>query len=127
MFKHELDDSFVRPLPAHYGEHEHPQDALDPEDVRGLYQKYPYWGDRLYALWREADDPTPTTQMGRWTEAKRNPRFTYWCTALSLAFAITFGLVATVLSAVQVWISYCDWIDDPTKPMCRKASSSLQE
>ncbi|KAH8898204.1 hypothetical protein GQ53DRAFT_817499 [Thozetella sp. PMI_491] len=107
VIKHGLDETFLRPLPTHYGEHQQPQDALDPEDVRGLYLKYPYWADRLYALWKEADDPAPITLIERWSESRRNPRFTYWCTVVSITIAILFGMVATGLSAVQSLI--LDW------------------
>ncbi len=116
--KNSLDRAFSRPFASQYGGHEHPQDALDPEDVRSLYQKYPYWADRLYALWKEADDPTPVTTIERWSESRRNPRFTYWCTVVSLTIAIMFGISATVLAALQVWISYCTWIDNPMKSLC---------
>jgi len=114
----QLDESLLLPFPSHYGDHIHPQDALDPEDIRSLYQKYPYWAERVYALWREADDPTPTTRIERWSESRKNPRFTYWCTVVSIAIAFSFGLVAAILSAVQTWISYCVWVDDPAKPLC---------
>ncbi|KAK9779608.1 hypothetical protein AB5N19_12707 [Seiridium cardinale] len=72
-------------------DHESPRDALEPRDIRGLYEKYPYWADRLYDLWREADDPTPITRIERWTEARKNPRFTYWCAVVSIMLAIMFG------------------------------------
>jgi hypothetical protein len=124
VLRYGLDKSFLKPFPAHYGDHEHPRDALDPEDIWSLYQKYPYWADRLYALWKEADDPTPITMIERWSESRKNPRFTYWCTVVSLIIAISFGIVATVLSAVQVWISYCSWISDPIKPLCWEKSPS---
>jgi hypothetical protein len=122
--KYSLDEYFLRPFHSHYGDHEHPQDALDPDDVRSLYRKYPYWADRLYTLWKEADDPTPITLIERWSESRKNPRFTYWCTVVSITVAILFGMVATVLSALQVWITYCGWIDDPTKPLCWKNLSN---
>ncbi|KAK6080372.1 hypothetical protein SCUP234_05313 [Seiridium cupressi] len=99
-------------------DHESPRDALEPRDIRGLYEKYPYWADRLYDLWREADDPTPITRIERWTEARKNPRFTYWCAVVSIMLAIMFGLLATGLAAIQVWISWCDWLDDPSLSQC---------
>ncbi|RWA11831.1 hypothetical protein EKO27_g3287 [Xylaria grammica] len=116
--KHQLDKYFLSLFYARPREHERPADALDPTDVRSLYEKYPYWADRLFELWREADDPTPTTRVERWAEARRNPRFTYWCTVVSIMIAISFGIVATALAAVQVWISWCSWIDDPSVPQC---------
>jgi hypothetical protein len=120
--RHKLDAclSNMEVLRLHYDDHEHPRDALDPEDVRSLYEKYPYWGERLYNLWKEADDPTPITRIERWAESKRNPRFTYWCTVVSISVAILIGLLASALAAVQVWISYCAWVDDPTKPRCSR-------
>ncbi|KAI0141196.1 hypothetical protein GGR57DRAFT_520596 [Xylariaceae sp. FL1272] len=99
-------------------EHDRLSDALDPRDVRSLYEKHPYWADRLYDLWREADDPTPTTRIERWTEARRNPRFTYWCAVVSIMIAISFGALATALATIQVWISWCSLIDDPTVAQC---------
>ena len=116
--RHKLDPYFLEPSRPQDEHHNHFRDALDPADVRSLYEKYPYWGDRLYDLWKEADDPTPVTGIERWSEARRNPRFTYWCTVVSVSIAITFGIAATTLGAIEVWISYCAWVDDPTKPFC---------
>ncbi|KAI0141977.1 hypothetical protein BJ166DRAFT_629804 [Pestalotiopsis sp. NC0098] len=99
-------------------DHECPRDAIEPRDIKSLYEKYPYWADRLYDLWREADDPTPITTIERWSEARRNPRFTYWCAVVSIILAFTFGMISTGLAAVQVWIAWCDWIGDPTAAQC---------
>ena len=115
---HELDRYFLDRFDLDPRDHERPSDALDPTDVRSLYEKYPYWADRLYELWREADDPTPTTRIERWTEARRNPRFTYWCAVISIVIAILFGMIATSLAAVQVWITWCEWIEDPSVAQC---------
>ncbi|KAI1125909.1 hypothetical protein F5Y10DRAFT_246127 [Nemania abortiva] len=122
--KNRLDKYFLDRFYLDSRDHESPSDALDASDVRSLYQKYPYWADRLYDLWREADDPTPTTRIERWTEARRNPRFTYWCTVISILIAILFGVFATALGAVQVWISWCAWVDDPTVAQCGYKKSS---
>lgn len=100
--KHQLDKYFLDRFYQGHQHHERPADALDPDDLRSLYAKYPYWGDRLFSLWKEADDPTPITRIERWSEAKRNPRFTHLCTAVSLMVAISFGVLATALTAVQV-------------------------
>ncbi|KAH9885366.1 hypothetical protein F4778DRAFT_511001 [Xylariomycetidae sp. FL2044] len=116
--KHNLDNYFLDRFYLDARDHERPADALEPSDVRSLYDKYPYWADRLYELWREADDPTPVTGIERWTEARRNPRFTYWCAVISILIAILFGMVATGLAAAQVWISWCDWLDDPSLAQC---------
>jgi hypothetical protein len=99
-------------------DHECPGDAIEPRDIKSLYEKYPYWADRLYDIWREADDPTPITKIERWTEARRNPRFTYWCAVVSIMLAFTFGMLSTGLAAAQLWIAWCDWVDDPTVAQC---------
>ncbi|KAF7537759.1 hypothetical protein G7054_g3495 [Neopestalotiopsis clavispora] len=99
-------------------DHESPGDAIEPRDIKSLYEKYPYWADRIYDIWREADDPTPITRIERWTEARRNPRFTYWCTVVSIMLAITFGMLSIGLAAAQLWIAWCDWVDDPTRAQC---------
>jgi hypothetical protein len=80
-----------------------------PDDIRSLIDKFPYWNERLYNLWREADDPTPITRLGWWSESKKSPRFTYWAGVVALSFAIFFVVMATILSGLQVWISYCTW------------------
>jgi hypothetical protein len=110
--KHMLDkyllDRFELDSQDHY---EGPEDTLDPRDVRSLYTKYPYWANRLYDLWREAGDPTPITRIERWSEARRNPWFTYWCAVVSIILVAIFGILAIGLGAVQVWILWCDgWI-----------------
>ena len=75
--KNQLDTYFLSRFYLGPREHERPSDALDPSDIRSLYEKYLYWADKLFDIWREADDPTPTTRIERWTDARRNPRFTY--------------------------------------------------
>lgn len=110
--REQLDKYFLDRFYQDPRDHERPADALDPSDVRTLYDKYPYWADRLYELWREADDPTPTTRIERWTEARRNPRFAYWCAVMSILIAISIGIIATGLAAIQVWISWRAWLDN---------------
>ncbi|KAI0106400.1 hypothetical protein GGR51DRAFT_559815 [Nemania sp. FL0031] len=122
--KNGVDKHFLEGFHLDSRGHEWPSDALDPSDIRSLYQKYPYWADRLYDLWREADNPTPTTRIERWTEARRHPRFSYWCTVISILIAISFGVFAIALSAIQVWISWCTWVDDPTVPQCQYKKGS---
>lgn len=114
-----LDPGFLQPSWLQDQPHDRLRDALDPVDIRALYEKYPYWGERLYDIWREADDPTPITAIERWTEAKRNPRFTYWCTVVAVSLAVLFGVTATAMGAVQVWIAYCDWAGEEGRPLCR--------
>lgn len=100
--------------------HDHPQDALQPNDVSSLYRKFPHWGDRLYALWLDANDPAPVSKLGWWSESKKSPRFTYWAGVDALTIAVFFGLLASILSAVQVWITYCAWKNDPMSRGCRR-------
>ena len=35
---------------------------------RDPYDKYLYWGERLYEIWREIDDPTLMAAIERWSE-----------------------------------------------------------
>ena len=89
--------------------HDHPSDAIQPGDLGGLSDRFPHWSERLYFLWLEADNPAPVTKFGWWSESKKSPRFTYWAGTIALGFALFFGIIATILSALQVWISYCAW------------------
>lgn len=75
---------------------------------------YPNWADRLYRLWKEADNPS-----------KKSPRFTYWIVVSALCFAIFLGLVATSLGTTQVWIPYCAWKDDSGVIGCGNIFRSL--
>jgi hypothetical protein len=84
--------------------HTHPAEASSPTSLHGLYARFPYWGDRLEALWREADDPSPVTGLGHWAESRRNPRFGFWCAFVGICVALAFGIVGTVLAALQVWL-----------------------
>ncbi|KAF6816762.1 hypothetical protein CMUS01_12212 [Colletotrichum musicola] len=79
----------------------------DPEDTRELLRQYPYWGAQLARLLREVDEPTAVTWLERHTERRRSPRHMYKCAMATLVVTAVFGMLATVLAAVQVWISYC--------------------
>ncbi|KAI0554385.1 hypothetical protein F4679DRAFT_525901 [Xylaria curta] len=76
---------------------------------RELYERYPHWGLRLHMLLEEVEDPTPLSWMGRWSERRKAARYSFWVTFAAFVIAMVFGLVATILGAVQVWISYCQW------------------
>ncbi|KAK4209730.1 hypothetical protein QBC37DRAFT_429942 [Rhypophila decipiens] len=93
-------------------DHETPSDVQRPTDIHGLYKQFPFWAARLQQLCSEAEDPEPTSSIGKYTERRKSPRFTYWCGLVAIMVAIAFGLVSTVLAALQVWISYCSWMDD---------------
>lgn len=92
--------------------HEHPRDALQPVNVSLLGEKFPHWGERLYMLWQESENPAPVSRIGKWSESRKSPRFTWWAGVIALSIAVFFGLLATLLSAVQVWISYSSWKND---------------
>lgn len=92
---------------------------------RDLYQRYPHWAVRLDILFDEAENPTPVTWIERWSERRKAARHTFWLTFLAFTAAILFGLAATVLAAVQLWIAYCDWQDGSAGYIC-KANGSPQ-
>jgi hypothetical protein len=98
--------------------HEGPRDARNPENMADLYQRFPHWAERLDVLWREIENPTPVTRIERWSERRKSARWATWWVVLGLLCALLFGLMATVLGALQVWISYCSWLDDPMVPGC---------
>ncbi|EQB56933.1 hypothetical protein CGLO_03016 [Colletotrichum gloeosporioides Cg-14] len=88
-----------------------------PKRLRELYQRYPYWAPQLSLLLEEVREPTPVNWWG--THVKRNlsEANMYKCAVAALIVAAISGTLATVLAAVQVWISYCDWEKDG-KPRC---------
>lgn len=98
--------------------HDGPRDARTPDTIGLLYKRFPHWGGRLEDLWKEVDDPTPVTRIERFSEKRKSPRWTTWWVLLGLVFAILFGITATVLGAMQVWISWCSWMDDPAAKGC---------
>ncbi|KAJ0119787.1 hypothetical protein J7T55_013991 [Diaporthe amygdali] len=55
-----------------------------------LFDIYPHWASRLQLIYEEAEDPTPSSTV-------------------AFALAILFGLAATILGALQLWVSYCQW------------------
>ena len=101
---------------------EHFQNLYDPgspEDVRSLYNAYPYWGRRLHRILKEVEDPSPTSWTERFSERKKHPRHIYWAGVIALGAALFFGITATILSALQLWISYCSWQSKSEGKMCR--------
>ena len=111
--RHNLDPSFLQPFQSRSLEHQIPEDANQPADVKDLYIKFPYWAARLDKLWAEAENPSPLTYIGKLTDRNKSPRFTYWCTVVGITIAVIFGAVSSLLGALQVWISYCSWMDNP--------------
>lgn len=79
------------------------------ENSHELYDRYPHWAPRLHALYDEAQEPGPSTALGRWAERRRAARHTYWVTAAAFTLAIVFGVTSTVVGVLQLWVSYCQW------------------
>ncbi|KAE9569095.1 hypothetical protein CGMCC3_g14841 [Colletotrichum fructicola] len=98
-----------------------------PKDLHGLYEQYPYWGRQLSRLLREFDDPTPITWWQKYTERGRSPRRMYECAIVALFVTAFSALTATALAAVQVWISYCDWDDAPSRAWCSSKNGTKGE
>jgi hypothetical protein len=113
-------DPFLSKLHGEYShsQYENPREMLAPFNTKILHTKFPYFGERLEQLWEEADDPSPTSDHARLLDSRRNPRFTYWCAMVSISIAISFGLLATGIGAVQIWITWCTWMDDSTVAQC---------
>lgn len=74
-----------------------------------LFEVYPHWALRLQSMYEEAEDPTPSSEVGRWAERRKGPRHAYWVTVAAFALAILFGIAGTLLSALQLWVAYCQW------------------
>ncbi|KAK0644164.1 hypothetical protein B0T16DRAFT_460246 [Cercophora newfieldiana] len=126
-----LDPAFSEPFSTYSFQHETPRDARNPENIGDLYEKFPRWGERLEVLFKEIENPTPMTRIEKWSEKRKSPRWTTWWVAVGLFVAILFGVAATAIGALQVWISWCSWMDDPTvsgcsaKPVASPAPSRL--
>lgn len=85
---------------------------------RELYARYPHWAVRLHTIYEEAQDPTPMSWVGRWSERQKAARHTFWLTYLAIVVAVLFGIVSVVLGVFQVWISWCSWGGNETRA-CR--------
>lgn len=88
-----------------------------------LFERYPHWGLRLHILLEEAADPTPISRRGRWAERRKAARHSFWVTVLAFGVAIAFGIVATVLALVQLWIAWCTW-QGPDVATCRTRAAA---
>jgi len=108
------DSAFGETFSAFSLPHDEPRDARSPDTLELLYKKFPHWAGRLEDLWKEIDNPTPATRIERFADKRKSPRWTTWWVLLGLIFAILFGVAATMLGALQVWISWCSWMDDAT-------------
>ncbi|KXH38120.1 hypothetical protein CNYM01_12111 [Colletotrichum nymphaeae SA-01] len=89
-----------------------------PRTLHDLYEDFPYWAPQLARLLEEVDDPTPTTRWEKYAERRKSHRHTYKCAIAALVVAAVSGTLATLLAAVQVWISYCDWEKNTNKTLC---------
>ncbi|KAH7222965.1 hypothetical protein BKA60DRAFT_564048 [Fusarium oxysporum] len=101
-----VDRRISAPLKCHHGEtvYERPLTTR-----RELFERYPHWAIRLHSLYAESEDPAPVSRPGRWAQRRRSPRHAFWLTFVALVAAALFGIVATIIGAVQVWISWCQW------------------
>lgn len=115
---YDLDPAFMGSLQLGVSTRSTGDQMLPPNDLGGLYKRFPFWGKRLHDLWKEADEPSPLSYIGRLSDRKKGSRFTYCCAVVAVSIAIMFGVFATVLGCIQVWISYCSWVDDPTVRGC---------
>jgi hypothetical protein len=79
---------------------------------RQLFDEYSYWAPRLCLILKEVDNPTPLSWFGKWADRRKGARHTFSLTYLGIVIAVLFGMAATCLAAVSVWISYCDWQGD---------------
>ena len=86
---------------------------------RELFARYPHWAVRLHILFIEAEDPAPVSLFGKWAERRKAARHTFWLTFIAFVVAILFGIVATILSALQVWITYCQWQGETASGVCK--------
>ena len=75
--------------------------------MQDLFERFPYWGERLYKILKEVEDLTPMTWYEKWSYRRNSPRYTYRAGVIASGFALFFGITATILGALQVWISYC--------------------
>ncbi|KAK6856658.1 hypothetical protein PG990_011503 [Apiospora arundinis] len=73
---------------------------LEKEERVRAVPKVPLLGERLYDLWIEAEDPTPITTVGKWSDSKKSGRYVYWAGFMALVIAIIFGIAATALAAL---------------------------
>ncbi|KAL5392885.1 hypothetical protein DPSP01_000580 [Paraphaeosphaeria sporulosa] len=116
--KTELDPALLKSLEIFSSLHEHPQSLSPPEDMSDLFEQFPHWGERLYKILQEVEHPTPMTWYEKWSDRRSSPRYTYWAAVIALAFAVFFGLAATVLGVLQVVMTYCTWLGDDETNAC---------
>lgn len=102
----ELDPRLAAPFDNTLGTDEYYQTLTDSAE---LYRRYPHSASRLQALYEEAEEPSPSSAVGRWAERRRAARHTYWVTVGALALAMFFGITSTVVGILQLWVSYCQW------------------
>lgn len=110
LVDHNLDTMLSR-RPPNPQIHESPMDIGDLQDVRSLCCRYPYWGERLYRLWREVNEPSLvesrfeayTKPLRDWTRA--NPSISWLSGVISGCVAVVFGGVGGLYSALQYYAS----------------------
>lgn len=110
LIDHKLDTMLSR-RPRVPQIHESPKDIDAPEDVSSLCDKYPYWGERLYRLWKEVNEPSPVESrfeacarpLHDWSRA--NPSISWLSGVISVCVTQILGLWAAVFAALQFLVS----------------------
>ncbi|KAL3418121.1 hypothetical protein PVAG01_09836 [Phlyctema vagabunda] len=112
----QLDKRLSAPFKSHHGETLHDRPLTTR---RELFARYPHWAVRLHTIYAEAEDPTPVSWFGKWAERRKAARHTFWLTFVGFMVAILFGILASILAAVQIWLSYCQWQGENASVVCR--------
>ena len=88
--------------------HDSPQDISTPRDVSSLCSKHPYWGRRLYNLWREVNDPSPVESR---VEAFFSPLTDWVCANPATAWVIMViaGVKALIADLVSAIFTVLQW------------------
>lgn len=99
----------VNKITAEISDVTHQKYDEDVQDTQRLSDLFPYWSKRLNAMYQEAVEPTAVTWWDEAADRRKDPRHAYKVAYLALILAIGFGLAATVIGALQLWIAYCQW------------------
>ncbi|PKS08763.1 hypothetical protein jhhlp_004816 [Lomentospora prolificans] len=113
-----LDGGLLDPFSISTGPHWVRRDAASLADLQSLYVRFPHWNQRIHRLWSELENPTAITRWEKWSDKRKSAWYATWWGVLGIAMALIFGCASILLGALQVWISYCSWIDDDSVVGC---------